>query len=79
MGRSLVHLRNLRKAAVVGAGWRGAARRVRRHAGHVRILPGKAVHRYLRASCSHETRFDVHLKLLSGELMEEGQERRWCQ
>lgn len=79
MGRSLVLLSNRSKATVLGTGWRGAPGRVRRQAGHVRILLGKAMDSYFRASFKPETKFDVHLKLLSEELMAEGQARKWCQ
>ena len=78
MGRGLVHLRNWRKAAVVGAGWRGGSKEHQETCRSCKDFAWKSSAQYLRASCSHETGFSVHLKLLSGELMAEGQERRWC-
>lgn len=44
----------------------GVPGRLRRQAGTVRSLPEGALGRYVRASCRHEIKLNVHLKLLSG-------------
>lgn len=69
-GKELVPLRNT-------AGERGT-REGRRQVRHVRILPGKTVGRYLRASGRHETEFNVHI-IATWRMDGRGQERRWYQ